>query len=69
VLLNLNLELTTLVAGDASLQGASLVRRLHSQSEVEVELGKPTLVTSLDDAVGKKTYQIEVTATRVAPKS
>ena len=40
------------------------MRQLRLLSKSTVELGKPTMLISMDDA-GDRTYQVEVTATRI----
>jgi hypothetical protein len=44
--------------------GDPVIRQLKQVFRIQLPLGKPVLVTSLDDINSKKRTQIEVTATR-----
>ncbi len=45
-----------------------MVRQFHAQTTTALELGRPTVISTLDDPSSKRTFQIEVTATRVREK-
>jgi len=45
--------------------GAPVLRNMSTQGSALLTLGKPTLISSIDDLNSKKKTQIEVTATRV----
>lgn len=49
-------------AGNAQLP--PVVRQSRTEGEVAITLGKPTLVSSVDDVVSKRRYQVEVTVVK-----
>jgi hypothetical protein len=42
-----------------------IIRQLKSRGQGEVELGKPTVISSLDDVSSKRRFRLEVLATRI----
>jgi hypothetical protein len=54
-------------AGGAT-SGNPVLQRFRITTRTDLELGKPTVINTFDDPSSKRTYQIEVTATRVREK-
>ncbi|HMF91365.1 MAG TPA: hypothetical protein VKL40_12035 [Candidatus Angelobacter sp.] len=54
-------------AGGAT-SGNPVLQRFRITTKTDLELGKPTVINTFDDPSSKRTYQIEVTATRVREK-
>lgn len=54
-------------AGGAT-SGNPVLQRFRITTRTDLELGKPTIINTFDDPSSKRTYQIEVTATRVHEK-
>ena len=51
-------------AGGAT-SGNPVLQRFRITTRTDLELGKPTIINTFDDPSSKRTFQIEVTATRV----
>ena len=51
--------------GATSPSGTPIVRRIVAQISAELTPGKSTLLSSVDDPVSKRRYQVEVTATKL----
>jgi hypothetical protein len=68
LVLTLNIDSTNFtqpLAQNVSDQPQPVVRRqVRAELKTVVSLGKPTLVTSMDDPVSRRQFQIEVTATK-----
>ena len=41
-----------------------VIRQVRADLSTVVNLGKPTLITSMDDPISRRQFQIEVTATK-----
>jgi hypothetical protein len=54
-------------AGGAT-SGNPVLQRFRITTKTDLELGKPTIINTFDDPSSKRTFQIEVTATRVREK-
>jgi len=64
VRMEVRLELTSF-AKDPSLQSPPLLRVIRAEVQTGLAPGKPTVVSSVDDAASPRRYQLEVTATKV----
>jgi hypothetical protein len=54
-------------AGGAS-NGNPVLQQFRITTKTDLEVGKPTVINTFDDPSSKRTFQIEVTATRVREK-
>lgn len=48
--------------------GSPVLQQFRITTKTDLEIGKPTIINSFDDPTSKRTFQIEVTATRVRDK-
>jgi hypothetical protein len=48
--------------------GNPVLQQFRITTKTDLEIGKPTIINSFDDPSSKRTFQIEVTATRVKEK-
>ncbi len=65
VVLASTIDVSNIIPGRFSETDTPLVRQLRSQTQGEVQLGKRTLISSIDDPLSTRRFQIEVTATRL----
>jgi hypothetical protein len=65
VVLFSTVEVSNIVPGGSSQSGNPVLRQLRSQMQGEVQLGKRTLISSIDDPLSTRRFQIEVTATKL----
>lgn len=65
LMLQSRVELNSVVPpGDASARNEPLLRGLEAESWNQLTLGKPILISVIDDVNSKKRFQIEVTASK-----
>ncbi len=60
-----NVELSSLAQPDQAASGHPVFRTVESNFGVEVTLGKPILIASMDDLSSTRRYEVEVTATKL----
>lgn len=69
LMVNTSLELSSIALPEQNADprngGAPVVRNVRENFTTLVTLGKPALVTTMDDVNSKKRLQVEVTATRI----
>jgi hypothetical protein len=58
-------EVSSILPGRSSDSSNPVLRQLRAQTQSEVQLGKRTLISSLDDPLSTRRFQIEVTATKL----
>jgi len=66
LLLETRLEISSVVTGgDLAAPGAPVTRQARTENAAVITPGKPTIIATLDDVDSTRSYQIEVTATRM----
>ena len=61
----LSLEMNTVVPGEVAQAGAPVLRNMSLSAPFVLAPGKPTIVGTVDDVNSKRTFQVEVTATKL----
>lgn len=59
------LEISDFAAPGQEKVGAPLLRTIRTEVQTGIPLGKPTVVSVVDDAATKRRYELEVTVTKV----